>query len=57
MGGTLQHLDGHATRGKLRRTGKACDAGSDDCYDRSIQRWLPFLRRHDPDQVQRVQPL
>ena len=38
MGGTLQHLDGHATRGKLRRTGKACDAGSDDCYDRSIQR-------------------
>src|SRR5262249_57571252 len=53
---TVDQLDGEPAVAELQRAGEAGNAGANDNDRGFCQSILPFLRRHDPDQVQRVQP-
>src|SRR6185312_15680520 len=53
----LDHLYRDAAFAQFERGREAGDAGSDNDDFGSVRHWLPFLRRHDPDQVQSVQLL
>jgi hypothetical protein len=50
-------LDREPALAELERGRQAGDAGSDNSDLDGSRDMLPFLRRHDPDQVQRVQPI